>query len=52
LHVGRLGEEMRLMRDYDAEAPIAVFECGEGASSGLIAGELGEVREEEAGRGV
>lgn len=43
---------MRLVGDYDAEAPVAVFECGEGASSGLVAGELGEVGKEETGGGV
>ena len=49
LHISGLVDEMRLVRDHDAHAPIAVLEGGESACAGFVAGEFSEVLEEEAG---
>jgi len=52
LNVGWLVDEMRLVWDHDAHAPVAVLEGGESTRAGFIASEFSEVLEEEARWGM
>jgi len=52
LHVGGLIDEIRLVRNHDAHAPIAVLEGGKSAGTGFVASKFRELLEEKAGSGV
>lgn len=52
LDVDGLVDEVRLVGNHDAHAPVAVFESGQRAGAGFVACEFGEVFEEEAGGSV
>ena len=49
VNIGRLGEEMGLVGDNDAEKPVAVFEGDEGAGTWVVVGEGGDAVEEVIG---